>query len=168
VVVGEPSMPVIQQFINGKLVVLDDQAVAELTDAPGYEDYGESDDDDDDGGRRRPAPKMSKSQVKNALTSKALAGAGLKPSALTQSGAKRACALYFKKGLAPALDLLQDLDEECKLEALLACRLDGAPGGILGSLDAPGVYLNTKSRVIFHGTHPPCLRCLRPLACAVP
>ena len=160
-------MPVIQQFINGKLVVLDDQAVAELTDAPGYEDCGESDDDDgDDDDDGRPAPKMSKSQVKNALRAKALAGAGLKPSALTQSGAKRACAFYFTNGLAPALNLLQDLDEGCKLEALLESRLDGAPGGILGSLAAPGVYLNTKSRVIFHGTHPPCLRCLRPLACA--
>jgi hypothetical protein len=31
---------------------------------------------------------MSKSQVKNALTAKALAGAGLKPSALTRPGAR--------------------------------------------------------------------------------
>ena len=118
-------MPVIQQFINGKLVVLDDQAVAELTDAPGYEDCGESDDDDgDDDDDGRPAPKMSKSQVKNALRAKALAGAGLKPSALTQSGAKRACAFYFTNGLAPALDLLQDLDEGCKLRDEIRKQLD--------------------------------------------
>ena len=161
-------MPVVSQIINGKLVLLDDEEVAELTDEEGYEAYGESDSDDDGGGDVPSKDKPSKSKVKAALKERALRVVGLTPSGLTQSGAKRACASYFKGELAPALEALQQHKSVDELEAALACRLEGAPDGILGSLDAPGVYLNTKSLVIFHGTYQPRLRCPRPLACAVP